>query len=174
MPFPPKIQVVVKKYKPEIIPLESREISDSEMLRRKKRYGDLLLAVDVILIDRGKFLLVREDDGKWRLPGGKVEPGESLEDACTREMKEETGLDVEIVGAAAISRGYRSSPRVGKMQAIFTTFVCRPIGGTLRSIDNKIRDVRFMELEKISQIERGGKLRFPYIMDHLRLYGYAT
>ena len=45
---------------------------------------------DRILLER------RRDCGWWGLPGGKVEPGESLIDAAVREMREETGLAVEV------------------------------------------------------------------------------
>ena len=55
-------------------------------------------AAAIILIDsRKKVLLIRRsDNGRWCLPGGGVDPGESAEEACVRETFEETGLKVRI------------------------------------------------------------------------------
>ena len=50
-----------------------------------------------IIIENGSVLLVRRiKEGReyWVLPGGSIEPGESHEEACRREVREETGLDV--------------------------------------------------------------------------------
>lgn len=62
-----------------------------------------ILAVNVAVRDRGRLLLVqREDFEVWCLPGGQVDPGESLADAADREVREETGLEVtstDVVGA---------------------------------------------------------------------------
>ena len=57
--------------------------------------------VGAVIVDRdGRYLLVRRgrepSQGLWSIPGGKVEPGESDEAAVVREVREETGLDVEV------------------------------------------------------------------------------
>lgn len=55
----------------------------------------------------GRILLVRRGkapwQGAWSLPGGHLEPGESLHDAVCREVAEETGLTVRPVGAPAVN-----------------------------------------------------------------------
>jgi 8-oxo-dGTP diphosphatase len=60
----------------------------------------ILAASAVICDEAGRVLLVlRGRDpqrGRWSVPGGKVEPGETLEQAATREALEETGLQVRI------------------------------------------------------------------------------
>jgi mutator protein MutT len=62
--------------------------------------------VGAIVLEKGEILLVRRDRepsrGLWSLPGGKVEWGETLRDACAREVREETGIDVEVEGLAGI------------------------------------------------------------------------
>ena len=56
------------------------------------------VGVGVVIRGPGDTILLekRRDCGWWGLPGGKVEPGESLVDAAVREVREETGLAVEI------------------------------------------------------------------------------
>lgn len=60
----------------------------------------VLAASAVVLDDEGRVLLVRRahDPGRglWSVPGGRVEPGETLEEACAREVLEETGYVVEV------------------------------------------------------------------------------
>ncbi len=58
-----------------------------------------LLTAAVVLIKDGQVLLLKRQntgimDGKWALPWGKVDPGESMIQACIRETKEEIGLDL--------------------------------------------------------------------------------
>jgi 8-oxo-dGTP diphosphatase len=66
----------------------------------KRLYPDHpVVGVGAIIISEGKILLEKRKNepskGKWSIPGGLVELGESVEQAVIREVKEETGLDVE-------------------------------------------------------------------------------
>jgi 8-oxo-dGTP pyrophosphatase MutT (NUDIX family) len=65
--------------------------------------------VGVIIVDwEGKILLEkRSDNGMWGLPGGSIEPGESVHQTALREVEEETGLKVRITGLL----GVYSEPR---------------------------------------------------------------
>ena len=53
--------------------------------------------------DQGKLLLVHKTDNDlWALPGGAMDVGESMADTVVREVKEETGIDVEVTGVVGI------------------------------------------------------------------------
>jgi ADP-ribose pyrophosphatase YjhB (NUDIX family) len=64
------------------------------------RTAQLKLGVSAVILDvsRSKILLTRRtDNGRWCLPGGGMDAGESLEECCVREVWEETGLTVRVV-----------------------------------------------------------------------------
>jgi len=61
-----------------------------------------------VLDDQDRVLLIsRSDNGKWALPGGGQEPGETVADNAVRETLEETGLHIEVTGLV----GIYSNPR---------------------------------------------------------------
>jgi len=65
----------------------------------------VLVAAGVALMNgAGEVLLLERHDGEWDLPGGHLEPGESLEETAARELMEETGFTVgtlELLGIAS-------------------------------------------------------------------------
>ena len=80
----------------------ARRVPSDYVLRLREKVGhDLLVvpSVAVLLFDeRERVLLVRHDDrGLWVAPGGVVEPDEHPEAAAMREMRQETGIEVDLV-----------------------------------------------------------------------------
>jgi 8-oxo-dGTP diphosphatase len=55
------------------------------------------LCVGAVLVDDGRLLMIRRGqapgEGLWSIPGGRVQPGETLPEAVLRELREETGVD---------------------------------------------------------------------------------
>lgn len=88
-----------------------------------RRYRNPVPTVDIIIEYRDQGLVLIER-GKppwgWALPGGFVEYGESLEDAARREAKEETGLEVELLGQF---HTYSDPQRDPRQHTITTVYV---------------------------------------------------
>lgn len=91
-----------------------------------------VLTVDALIADpeRGVLLIRRGRDpfaGCWALPGGFVEVGESLVEACVREAREETGLEIEPVEVLGV---YSDPSRDPRSHTVSVVFLCRATGGT--------------------------------------------
>lgn len=85
-------------------------------------------AVDLIIEIEGKGLVLierRNPPPGWALPGGFVEVGETLEQAAVREAREETCLDVELLGQF---HTYSDPDRDPRMHCISTVFVATATG----------------------------------------------
>jgi 8-oxo-dGTP diphosphatase len=89
----------------------------------------------VAFID-GKVVLIKRRfeplAGRWSIPGGALELGESLQDGLAREMREETGLDVEVGPLVELfDRVTRDEGGRIQFHYVLADYVCRPVGGTL-------------------------------------------
>lgn len=110
-----------------------------------RRYPDRPIAgVGAIVIEGDCVLLIergREPHlGWWSLPGGAVELGERLEDAVRREVREETGLTVDIGGVVEIfERIARDTEARVEYHYVLIDYACRVIGGTLCAGDDASR-----------------------------------
>jgi len=83
----------------------------------------------VITDDHGRVLLIqRADNHRWEPPGGVLELGESIPDGVRREVREETGLDVESVALTGV---YKNMNR----GIVALVFRCKITGGDLATTD---------------------------------------
>jgi ADP-ribose pyrophosphatase YjhB (NUDIX family) len=99
-------------------------------------FYDPKVAVGVLVEDGGAILLVRRTQepgrGRWTLPAGFVDAGEDPQAAAVRECREETGLEVEVLGLFDLATG-RAHPRGADIMIIYRA---RAIGGTLHPGDD--------------------------------------
>ncbi len=107
----------------------------------------LIRAVGAVIRDAdGRLLLVQRGHepakGQWTVPGGHVEPGESDAEALRREVREETGLDVEVGPVAGTLRRERFH---------ITDHVCRVVGGSLRA-GSDAADVRWVQRSDLAEL----------------------
>ena len=87
----------------------------------------VLSAAKAVIQSDGKFLVIKQKVGDqeiWDLPGGRVQFGESPNQTLHREIKEETGLDVDIVCPLGVWWFYRSMSDGD--QVVCHTFLCEP------------------------------------------------
>ena len=107
-----------------------------------------------ILIENNEILLVQQklnDKRNWSLPGGRLERGETLSQGLIREMKEETGLDVEIIRMLYLCDVAASSNTI-----LHITFLIKRIGGEIELPSNEfdenpIHDVKFVPISELVQ-----------------------
>ncbi len=108
--------------------------------------GVVLKGPKVLLVQRGRAPL----KGHWSIPGGKVDHGESLHSALHRELAEETGLTVEILGQIGVFEALPEQP--GARHYVMVDFACRYLSGELRAADDAM-DAEFLTLpEALSRV----------------------
>lgn len=110
----------------------------------------------------GKYLLVQEKQqkvyGLWNLPAGYVDKGESVEHAAVREVKEETGYDVELGELIGLYHEETARP-------IKHVYKAKIVGGELAVQQDEILDVQWLSYQEIIEIHQSGKLRADWILD---------
>lgn len=124
----------------------------------------------VITDDDGRILLAKRTDNRlWTIPGGTMKPGETIAGTAVREVKEETGIDVEIVSLVGIYTNPRHVVEYsdGEVRQQFSVcFACQPIGGELATSDETSEVGYFSPGELVAmEIHPSIRLRIQHFLE---------
>lgn len=115
------------------------------------------IAVKCIIEQEGKILLMKESassswkPGKWSLPGGKLEAQETYQDAITREILEETGLEVSVSGLFEIEELVGIIDKNDRL-AHHYIFIAKQTGGTLKHADQHVAKLKWFDKRELKAL----------------------
>ncbi len=127
---------------------------------RVGKQGRLAVGCSAVVLDStGKILLIRRaDNGRWAVPGGYMEPGESVTEACVREVWEETGIRVRVGRLT----GVYNSPHImveypdgNRFQLVMLCFAAEPVEGDLRTSE-ETTEVGYFSRADVENMDMSG------------------
>lgn len=90
------------------------------------KHNHFVSVAALVTNEQGQILLVNSPWRGWEYPGGLIEPGETFQEALHREVREETGVEIEITGFVGICKNI-------ERDIVNIDFTARYIGGELQS-----------------------------------------
>lgn len=154
---------------------DSYEVSTEGMIWRPSVYG--------IVIDDNKLLLSPQHGVGFDLPGGGMEMFETLEQAVTREVKEETGIDIEPI----LMLGCEDSFYISKVKghsydktyhSIMMYVLCKKIGGEINNSGfsehekGYAQTAEWIDIDSLEGLNQASSIDFmPYVKKAIESYG---
>ena len=114
------------------------------------------VGVGAVVLDGPRVLLARRgrppSQGKWSIPGGLVHLGERIEDALVREIGEESGLHIRVLGlCGVIDRVVREGDAV-RYHYVIIDYVAEAVGGRLQA-GSDAAEVRWVTVDDLGQYD---------------------
>jgi len=116
----------------------------------------------VVVDSEGRILLQRRSDsGNWALPGGTMDIGETFAESAIREVKEETGFDVQIDRIVGIysDPGHVFAYSDGEVRQEFNICLAATIVGGELAVSHESTDVRFVPLAEVASLTMHPSIR---------------
>ncbi len=114
------------------------------------------LAVNALVFnEKGEVLLAkRTDNGLWCVPGGHMELGETLAQACVRELLEETGLQAQVVKLVGVYSDTENSLHIRQgleWHTVRVSFLCKITGGTITPSE-ETSEIRYFDVKNLPEL----------------------
>jgi 8-oxo-dGTP diphosphatase len=126
----------------------------------------IVLVVSVSIINDNEVLMIKENKpsviNKWNFPSGRIEIGEDIPYAARREVKEETGLDVELLYTTGIFNFISSS----EDQVIMFHFIGQVTGGSISLEEDEIIDSAWVKVSDLVKFN-DDELRNPTVIKQI-------
>jgi 8-oxo-dGTP diphosphatase len=109
-------------------------------------------ATAIIPYPQNQILLIKRSTppfvGYWALPGGRVDPGETVEQTIVREVKEETGLDIILV--RKVGEYHEQGVQGGAEYDYYPAcFLVKVVGGEIKKQESEIEDIKLFSLNAV-------------------------
>ena len=109
-------------------------------------------AAVLLLRDRQVLLQKRKDNGLWGIPGGSLEPGESLEEAAIRETCEETGFVIDKLTLFGVYSGkdqFYVYPNGDQIYDVCVAYACHDFHGDMQAESSEVLELAFYLVDEL-------------------------
>ena len=124
--------------------------------RLRRQVGTDLLwlsGVSAVVLHEGRVLLAQRPSGRWSVVSGILEPGEQPARAVVREVREETGTEVEVeLLVDVVAQEPMAYDNGDRAQYLDLTFRCRYLGGDAHVADDENLDVGWFDLDDLPDL----------------------